>query len=50
MAQLERVKIENQTVRDEAYLAVKRMNDTRRLQGGKENFDKIGESLRVTEM
>lgn len=47
MAQLERVKVENLTARNEAYLAVKRMNDARRLQGGTENFLKIGETLKT---
>lgn len=51
ISQLEKVKADNENARREAYLAVKRMNDTRRLQGSEENYRKIGESLRrIAEM
>lgn len=46
IVQLEAKKVENVVARNEAYLAVKRMNDVRRLQGGKENYMKIRESLK----
>lgn len=46
ISQLEKIKADNENTRKEAFFAVKRMNDARRLQGGEGNYKKIGESLK----
>lgn len=45
ISQLEKVRSDNENARKEAYAAVRRMNEARRLQGGEDNYSKIGWSL-----
>ncbi len=45
--QLNKVKDSNNQILSDTYSAIMRMNDVRRLQGGEENYRKIGETLKL---